>query len=52
VKWQYDRHTPNFLIISVGDDRNKHDPLAQAVGALQGVYALVGAFLGEGTLFG
>lgn len=52
VKWQYDRHTPNFLMISVGDDRDKHDPIAAGMRALQGVYALVGAFLGEGTLFG
>lgn len=52
VKWQYDRQTPNFLMISVGDDRNKHDPIAAGMQALQGVYSLVGAFLGEGTLFG
>lgn len=52
VKWQYDRQSPNFLIISVGDDRDKHDPIAASARALQGVYALVGSFLGEGTLFG
>lgn len=52
VKWQYDRENPNFLMISVGDDRDKHDPIAAGMKALQGVYSLVGAFLGEGTLFG
>jgi hypothetical protein len=52
VKWQYDRDTPNALQISVGDDRDKHDPIAAAMRSLQGVYALVGSFLGEGTLFG
>lgn len=52
VKWQYDRETPNFLMISVGDDRDKHDPIMAAMRSLQGVYSLVGAFLGEGTLFG
>jgi hypothetical protein len=52
VKWQYDRQAAQFLIVSVGDDRDKHDPIAAGMKALQGVYALVGAFLGEGTLFG
>jgi hypothetical protein len=52
VAWQYDRATPNFLLISVGDDRNRHDPIAAGMAALQGVYSLIGAFLGEGTFFG
>jgi hypothetical protein len=52
VKWQYDRTSPSFLVISVGDDREKHDPIAAGMRALQGVYALIGAFLGEGTIFG
>jgi hypothetical protein len=52
IRWQYDRKSPNFLIISVGDDREKHDPIAATIRMMQGVYALVGAFVGEGTLFG
>lgn len=52
VKYQYDRKQPVFLELSVGDDRDKHDPIAQGMRILSGVYSLVGAFLGEGTLFG
>jgi hypothetical protein len=52
AKYQYDRKQPVFLEISVGDDKDKRDPIAQGLHILQGVYALVGAYLGEGTLFG
>lgn len=52
VKWTYNRKQAKFLEISIGDDKDKHDPIAQGMRILQGVYALVGAFLGEGTIFG
>lgn len=52
VKWDYSRTAPIFLYISVGDDRDKHDPIAAGMRTLQGVYTVVGAYLGEGTLFG
>jgi hypothetical protein len=52
VKWDYNRNAPIFMYVSVGDDRDKHDPIAAGMRTLQGVYTLVGAFLGEGTLFG
>ena len=52
IKWQYDRKQPLFLYASVGDDRDKRDPIASGMRILQGVYTLVGAFLGEGTIFG
>jgi hypothetical protein len=52
VKFKYDRKQPVFLSISIGDDKDKHDPVTQGLRILQGVYALVGAFLGEGTIFG
>jgi hypothetical protein len=52
VKFKYDRTAPIFLNISIGDDKDKKDPVMQGLRILQGVYALVGAFLGEGTIFG
>jgi hypothetical protein len=52
ARYQYDRKMPVFLEISIGDDKDKHDPVAQGIRILSGVYALVGAYLGEGTLFG
>lgn len=52
IKWDYSRSAPIFMYVSVGDDRDKHDPIAAGMRTLQGVYSLVGAFLGEGTLFG
>lgn len=52
VKFQYDRKTARYLQVSVGDDRDKHDPIARGMRMLQGVYSLLGAFVGEGTLFG
>lgn len=52
VRFKYDRKTPRYLEISIGDDRDRRDPIAGGLRILQGVYSLVGAFLGEGTLFG
>jgi hypothetical protein len=52
VKRTYDRKTPVVVSMSVGDDRNKHDPIAQAVRAMSAMWMAVGALFGEGTLFG
>lgn len=52
ARYQYDRKMPVFLEVSIGDDKDKRDPIAQGIRALSGVYSLVGAFLGEGTIFG
>lgn len=52
VKYKYNRKQPIFLELSIGDDKDKHDPIAQGMRVLQGVYQLVGAYLGEGTFFG
>jgi hypothetical protein len=46
-----DRKSALQTTLTVGDDKDKADPLARTIRALQGVYALFGAFLGEGTLF-
>lgn len=52
IRFQYDRKTPRYLEISIGDDRDKRDPIAGGLRIMQGIYSLVGAYLGEGTLFG
>lgn len=51
IKYEYDRGTPITYTVSVGDDRKDDDPLAQGIRALQAVYTLIGAVLGEGTIF-
>jgi hypothetical protein len=52
VKWTYDRKQSKFLELSIGDDKDKHDPVAQTLRIISGIYSLVGSYLGEGTLFG
>lgn len=51
IRRRVDRKSPLQTTLTVGDDKDKADPLARTIRALQGVYALFGAFLGEGTLF-
>lgn len=48
----WDRKKPVLTAVSIGDDKDKQDPIARGMRALTAVYSLVGAFLGEGTLFG
>lgn len=38
--------------LTIGDDQDKEDPMARTMRAVQSLYQLWGAFLGEGTLFG
>ena len=52
VKHTYDRKTPLIVSMSIGDDKDKHDPVARAVRAMQAVYRGVSALAGEGTIFG
>lgn len=52
VKRTYDRRTPVVVSMSIGDDRDKHDPIARAIRVMQAIYTTIGAFMGEGTLFG
>jgi hypothetical protein len=52
VKFKYDRKQAIYLMISIGDDKDKKDPVLQGLRIMQGIYALVGAYLGEGTIFG
>lgn len=51
IKYEYDRDKPTTWSVSIGDDSKDTDPLAQGVRALQAMYTLVGAILGEGSLF-
>lgn len=52
VRHKYDRNTAQVVTMSIGDDRDKHDPVARVIRAVQAVYAGLGAIAGEGTLFG
>ena len=52
VKRTYDRQTPIIVSMSVGDDRDKHDAIAQGIRAMQSLWMVIGAFAGENTLFG
>jgi hypothetical protein len=52
IKRQWDRQSPVITNVSVGDDRDKQDPIARGLRAINAVYGLFGALLGEGTLFG
>lgn len=52
IRVTVDRRHPLITSLTVGDDKDKGDPLARTIRALQGVYSLFGAFLGEGVLFG
>jgi hypothetical protein len=51
IKRTYDRKTPVIVSMSIGDDRDKHDPVARGIRVMQAVYSLVGALAGEGTIF-
>lgn len=47
-----DKHSPLKCNLTIGDGKDKANPLARAIRALQAVYTMFGAFLGEGTIFG
>lgn len=48
----WDRQRPILSTVSVGDDQDQEDLFARGMRVLQAVYSLVGAVLGEGTVFG
>jgi hypothetical protein len=52
VRRSWDRNSPVLCNISIGDDKDKQDPIARGMRAINSIYGLFGAFLGEGTLFG
>jgi hypothetical protein len=51
IKYEYDRQKPITYTVSVGDDAKDNDPFAQGIRALQAVYTLVGAVMGQGSIF-
>jgi hypothetical protein len=51
IRRAVDRKSPLRTTLTIGDDKDKADPLARTIRALKGVYTLFGAFLGEGTIF-
>jgi hypothetical protein len=52
IKHSVDRKKPLLTELTVGEDRNTFDPMARVMRAVQGLYSIVGAFAGEGTIFG
>jgi Intein splicing domain len=52
IKRTWDRQNPVLCTISVGDDRDKQDPVARSLRSLNAVYGMFAGLLGEGTLFG
>ncbi|QFG08874.1 minor tail protein [Mycobacterium phage MalagasyRose] len=52
ARYEYARRTPVTWGFSIGDDTKDDDPLVQGIRALQAGQALLGMFLGEGTVFG
>lgn len=52
IKRNWDRHTPVTCGVSVGDDKDKQDPIARGLRAINALYGAFGALLGEGTIFG
>jgi hypothetical protein len=51
IRYEYDRNKPITYTVSVGDDTRHDDPIAQGFRAIQAGASLVGAIVGEGTLF-
>jgi hypothetical protein len=52
VKRSVSKGKPLLTGLTIGEDKEKADPLARVIRAAQGIYMLFGAFLGEGTIFG
>jgi hypothetical protein len=51
IKYEYDRRRPITYTVSVGDDTKEQDPFAQGIKALQAVYTIASAIVGEGIIF-
>lgn len=51
VKYEYDRNTPITWGLSIGDETRDRDPFAQGIRALQAVYSIATAAIGEQWLF-
>ena len=51
IKRSVDRKGALVTTLTIGNNKDKGDPLARVIRVVQGFYSLFGAFLGEGTLF-
>ncbi len=51
IKRSWSRTEPVTIQLSIGDDRDKEDPVARGMRALQLVWQTLGMLLGEGTIF-
>jgi hypothetical protein len=51
IKYEYDRHKPITYTVSVGDDAEGSDPFSAGIRVLQAMYSLIGAVVGQGSLF-
>jgi hypothetical protein len=51
VKRHVDRKSGLLTTLTIGQNKDKADPLSRVIRSVQGVYSLFGAFLGEGTIF-
>lgn len=52
IKRSVDRKKPLLIELTIGEDRSTFDPMGRVMRAVQGLYSIVGAFAGEGTIFG
>jgi hypothetical protein len=52
IRRSWDRNTPVICSLSVGDDKDRQDPIARSMRALNAIYGTLGALLGEGEIFG
>lgn len=52
IKREYGPGRPLTLTLAIGDDRDRDDPFNAAFKTMAAVWSLLGAFLGEGTIFG
>ena len=51
IRREWDREKPVLVSMSIGDDRDHHDPVARLVRFISGIYMTLGALAGEGTVF-
>lgn len=52
IKRSWDRQSPVLCNLSIGDDKDKQDPIARGLRAINAVYGVFGALLGQGSIFG
>lgn len=52
IQRKWSRHEPVMPTVSVGDDKDREDPIARGFRALQSVYTTLTTFVGQGSLFG